>query len=407
MQYNLSLIKSLEKQYGLPLYVFDEIAFLNNYNKFVSCFQKAYSNYQVSYSYKTNYTPYICKLIKDNGGFAEVVSEMEYKIAKKIGYDDSCIIFNGPNKGQAGLDAVLNGSIVNVDNLQELEDVSRLAKSNPDKFLNIGIRVNLDIGQDFISRFGMDEHDIEHAFKTVSNITNLKISGLHCHISRCRNLDAWKKRTEYMLKLSDRFFDAPPRYLDFGSGMFGLMAPSFADQFSDVPSYEEYASVTAKVVADHFSDYEDSEKPILFTEPGTTLINKYIDFIGRIDSIKKVRGKNIAVLNCSEHNLGETCTLKRLPTEIIHSGIISPKKYENMDFTGYTCLEHDVMFTDFNGDLAVGDYVVFGNTGGYSNVLKPPFIKPNCAMVAIKGTGEVKLMKKVETSEDVLQTYIF
>ena len=106
MQYNLNLLKKKKKQFGLPLYVFDETAFINNYNSFVSCFQKAYPNYRISYSYKTNYTPYICKLIKENGGYAEVVSEMEYNIARKIGYDNSKIIFNGPDKGQAGVDAV-------------------------------------------------------------------------------------------------------------------------------------------------------------------------------------------------------------------------------------------------------------------------------------------------------------
>ena len=53
MQYNLNLVKKLEKQFGLPLYVFDETAFINNYNSFVSCFQKAYPNYRISYSYKT------------------------------------------------------------------------------------------------------------------------------------------------------------------------------------------------------------------------------------------------------------------------------------------------------------------------------------------------------------------
>ena len=28
--------------------------------------------------------------------------------------------------------------------------------------------------------------------------------------------------------------------------------------------------------------------------------------------------------------------------------------------------------------VAVGDYVAFGNVGGYSIVDKPPFIQPNC-----------------------------
>ena len=406
MQYNLNLLKKLEKQFGLPLYVFDETAFINNYNSFVSCFQKAYPNYRISYSYKTNYTPYICKLIKENGGYAEVVSEMEYNIARKIGYDNSKIIFNGPDKGQAGVDAVLNGSIVNVDNIYELNRICSAAKENPERNLKIGIRVNLDIGQSFISRFGMDKTDVKRAFDIVEGINNLSIVGLHCHISRCRDLKAWKKRTEIMLALSDKYFPVAPEYIDLGSGMFGLMEPSFAAQFNEIPSYEEYATVTAELIAKHFSDLDDEKNPILFTEPGTTLINKYIDVIGKVCAIKNINEKNFAVMNCSEHNLGETCTLKQLPIEVIHTGN-SLTNYDNLDFTGYTCLEQDVLYKNYCGPLSAGDYIIFGNTGGYSNVYKPPFIKPNCAMISANNNQDFMLIKQAETFEDIMHTYVF
>ena len=406
MQYNLNLLKKLEKQFGLPLYVFDETAFINNYNSFVSCFQKAYPNYRISYSYKTNYTPYICKLIKENGGYAEVVSEMEYNIARKIGYDNSKIIFNGPDKGQAGVDAVLNGSIVNVDNIYELNRICSAAKENPERYLKIGIRVNLDIGQSFISRFGMDKTDVKRAFDIVEGINNLSIVGLHCHISRCRDLKAWKKRTEIMLALSDKYFPVAPEYIDLGSGMFGLMEPSFAAQFNEIPSYEEYATVTAELIAKHFSDLDDEKNPILFTEPGTTLINKYIDVIGKVCAIKNINEKNFAVMNCSEHNLGETCTLKQLPIEVIHTGN-SLTNYDNLDFTGYTCLEQDVLYKNYCGPLSAGDFIIFGNTGGYSNVYKPPFIKPNCAMISANNNQDFMLIKQAETFEDIMHTYVF
>ena len=406
MQYNLKLVTDLEQRFGCPLYVFDEKDFVDNYQSLLNCFQKTYTNYRLSYSYKTNYTPYICKLVKELGGYAEVVSKMEYQIAEKIGYDYDKIIFNGPDKGEAGLDAVLNGSIVNVDNLQELEKICKLAKLNFQKNLCIGIRVNLDVGQGFISRFGMCKSDIKSAFDMVNDLDNLKIVGLHCHISRCRGIEAWQKRTEIMLELVDKYFSEPPKYIDLGSGMFGAMVQSFAAQFSDIPSYEEYASVTAKLVEKHFSNETDEKKPILFTEPGTTIISKYIDFIGKIVAIKQINGKDIAILNCSENNLGETCLLKQLPIDVLHNGQ-NLKKYQNIDFTGYTCLEQDVMYLDYNGELSVGDYVVFGNVGGYSNVYKPPFIRPNCAMVAINRSGKAELIKKAETFNDVLHTYIF
>ncbi len=404
MQFDVTTIKNLEKEYGLPVYVFDENDFIENYMRFANCFQKAYENYRVSYSYKTNYTPYVCKMVKQLGGYAEVVSGMEYHIAKKIGYDDDHIIFNGPDKGQDGIDAFLRSSIVNVDNIAELNRICEVASDHPEKELKCGLRVNLDVGQDFISRFGMDNNDIAAAFQIVSSIPNLSIVGLHCHISRCRGIDAWRRRTEIMLSLADQYFDESPEYIDLGSGMFGAMVPSFAEQFDNVPNYEEYASVTAQMVAEHYQNTDN--KPILFTEPGTTLINKFFDVIAKVDAIKTINGKTFAVLNCSEQNLGETCMLKRLPIEIIRNSE-NRNDYSDVDFTGYTCLEQDVMYTGYNGELAVGDYVVFGNTGGYSNVYKPPFIKPNCAMIAATADKEFLLIKRAEEYDDLFRTYTF
>ena len=72
---------------------------------------------------------------------------------------------------------------------------------------------------------------------------------------------------------------------------------------------------------------------------------------------------------------------------------------------GYTCLEHDVLYRGYAGNLAVGDYVIFGNVGGYSNVSKPPFISPNCAMIAVKG-ATARLIKRTETVRDILATYV-
>lgn len=399
---NREEIDSLISEYGSPLYVFDEVGFKKNYLKLENTFRKYYKNYHVSYSFKTNYTPYVAKVVKSLGGYAEVVSGLEYYIAKKIGYRDNEIIFNGPNKGEEGITAFLNGCILNVDSLQELKKICSVCMNYADKMFEIGLRVNLDIGQSFISRFGIDASKIDEAFSIVEKIDNLNVVGLHCHISRCRSLEAWAQRASFMIELADKYFHQFPKYIDLGSGMYGDMCPEFAAQFSDAPNYDEYANA----VACKFNDRYGDDGPMLFTEPGTTLINKYIDFISTVDVIKTVRGKNYAVLNCSEHNLGETCILKELPVTVYNNK--DGKFYENLDFVGYTCLEQDVMRRNFVCNLTVGDIVVFGNVGGYSNVLKPPFIWPNCKMIAYNTeNGNHCLIKKSETYDDVLSTYIF
>ena len=402
MELTKELLDSFTERFGSPLYLFDEEGFLRNYQKLYEAMTSLYPNYKAAYSFKTNYTPYICSLVKETGGYAEVVSGLEYSLAKKIGFEDHHIIFNGPDKEKEGLETFHKGSIINIDSLDELELFCKEAESSPDETFKIGLRANLDLGQDFVSRFGLDRKDIAEAFKRVSCVKNLTVSGLHCHISRCRDKEAWRKRTEYMLSIADAFFKESPEYIDLGSGMYGSMAPEFAAQFTDVPTYQEYAEVTAGLIRDH---YKGKKEPLFFTEPGTTLINRFVSCAARVISVKQINGHHFAVLNCSIHNLGETSILKRLPVEVIACGE-AKQYYDSIDLTGYTCLEQDVLLKNYTGCISKGDYVIFGNTGGYSTVLKPPFIRPDCAMVVFKKNGEAELIKAAQSFEVVLSNYL-
>ena len=399
MLFDIKAVNEYCGAWGSPLYVFDEDAFIRNYRRFVDCFQSIYKNYTVSYSYKTNYAPYICKLVYGMGGYAEVVSDMELSIARKVGNADDHIVYNGPFKGPLTEGFMLHGGIVNVDNFEELSRILSFARDNPYHDIRFGIRVNIDIGQQFISRFGIAEEDLEKVFDAVSRVSNADIIGLHCHIGRSRGIEAWKNRTRTMLDIADRFFAEPPAYISLGSGMFGEMDPALARQFGDdLPCYEDYAEAVARPFAEHYSG---SVQPILFTEPGTTLINKYVSFIAQVTAVKHIKGKTFIVLNGSKHNLGEICELKQLPIQIIRASANSRETVFNADFVGYTCLEHDILFKNYSGEIGIGDYVVFDNVGGYSIVSKPPFINPNCCMVSSNGS----VIKRAETVEEVICTY--
>lgn len=406
MQYTKHEIEKIKEAFGLPCYVFDEKAFRDNYLHLKSALTNSYRNYHIAYSYKTNYAPKMCMIVKELGGYAEVVSDMEYDIALAVGYESPMIVYNGPFKGPKLEEHLLNGGIVNIDNLEELERVTSFAAAKK-KVFKVGIRVNINVGQSFISRFGIDADsgDLEEAVRRLKECAYTKLVGLHCHIGQSRGIDAWKQRTTRMLELADRFIDGIPEYLDLGSGMFGDMAPDMLKQFTvKVPSYEDYAAVTAKLVDEHYHEVPAEKKPALFTEPGTTVDNRYIDLIAEVDSIKTIKNKPMAVLNCSIHNLGDVSGSVKLPLEVIeNSG--DRREYQMMDLVGYTCLERDVPYRDYCGMLGKGDYLVFGNVGGYSNVDKPPFILPQCAMIGISGE-ETYVIKRKETTEDILSTYV-
>lgn len=403
----VSILKIAE-QIGTPFYLFYKDEFCENYHNIYNSFSSLYPNYKIAYSYKTNYTPYVCKLVKNMGGYAEVVSDMEYTLAKDLGYPNNKIIYNGPNKGKLAEEHFLSNGILNVDSYDECYRWINIAKDNPNHNLKIGIRLNVDIGAGYISRFGIEpDNDIfNDMIKTIVEIPNLSISGLHLHISRARNLSYWEKRMTEILRISDAIFgDNIPDYIDIGSGMYGDMEPSLRQQFEDdVPTYEQYAQIICKYMNAHFSHSE--KKPTLFTEPGTTVVSKYFSLITSIESVKTVRGKNFAIVDSDFHNAGEICLFKKLPYKLF-SANNNNKRIDNCDIVGYTCLEQDCLFQKFPEKVKKGDIIEFRNVGGYSIVYKPPFICPNCQVYSLEEDNTLIEIKRKELFDDIFSTYKF
>ena len=91
------------------------------------------------------------------------------------------------------------------------------------------------------------------------------------------------------------------------------------------------------------------------------------------------------------------------PIEVLHTGKGS-SNYENLDMVGFTCIEGDVLYKNYNGQLGLGDTVVFGNCGSYSLVMKPPFILPNFPVLDISN-GKIELIKRQECFDDLFHTF--
>lgn len=401
-----NLLISLKDKYGSPFYVFDESSFVENYHNLKKTFQKYYPKYNIAYSYKTNYMPYICQIVHSLGGLAEVVSDFEYFVAKKVGNDNEMIVYNGPCKQELLEEHLLNRGVINIDNFEECKRIVTIADNHLYSNYEVGLRVNINIGQSFTSRFGMDPNaeDFRESLRLIQNQKNLKLVGLHCHIGQSRSIENWINRADQMLVLADRLFpDYPPKYIDLGSGMFGDMEPELKIQFGEnIPDYEMYAKEVAGRFWNHYKGVADEKKPYLYTEPGATSASRYMWLISTVISHKIVQGNNVTGLDCSFFNAGETCRYKSLPIRAIGSR----KDFTGGKLVGYTCLEDDLIYPDYTGHLSVGDMIVLGNTGGYSLVFKPPFILSDIPVVALKTDGTSKLIKTRQTFDEMLINYI-
>ena len=406
MDINFDVIREASKIYGKTFYILDSKQFEENYNNLLGEFRKIYKNSYIAYSYKTNYTPKLCYMIDKLGGFAEVVSDMEANIALKVGVKPSNIYFNGPYKNINFVEKLLvDGGCVNVDSLKEMNQIVEIANKHKDSILNVGIRMNFDIEDGVVSRFGFDveSQDFLDCIKLINETKNINLKGLHSHFAS-RDIKYWPNRIKNVCKLIDKHFPNNKfDYIDLGGGLFGNMKDSLKAQFSSyIPTYKEYA----ESVAIEFKNYFDKKdyKPMLFIEPGSALAGDCMKFVAEVHSIKDVRGKAIATLLGSIYNINPTLNKKNPPISVIANGN-KQSFYSNLDFGGFTCIESDYLYRGFEGNLAVGDQILFENVGSYSVVLKPPFILPNFPVLDL--SNGIEVIKRQENFDDLFHTYKF
>lgn len=403
MEINKSIISGLQAEYGEAFYLLDSAQFRKNYAELKAAFNDIYSNWNIAYSYKTNYTPKLCKIVNELGGYAEVVSEMELEIAKRIGCKSNRVIWNGPIKNVPIMEQfLLDGGTINIDCIEELEQVKDIHNRHQDVLINVGIRCNYDVNDGVVSRFGfdIDGEDFMEAVKFATTTKNVKLINFQCHFAK-RQIAYWPARAKGMVELIDRLGIIPER-IDIGGGLFGKMADSLKAQFSsEIPDYEAYAKAAAQVFADYFKDKD--VKPELLIEPGSAVVGDCMKFIGTVKTIKNVRGKWMAHVLGSQKNISMTGI--NPPIEVIAMGG-EQKEYKDLDFLGFTCIEGDVLYHNYTGKLALQDVIVISNCGSYSLVMKPPFILPNFPVLDIS-EGKTEVIKRAENFDDLFHTFNF
>ena len=401
------LLQTLSSQYGDSFYLLDSDVFEANYKDLLNSFAAFYPKCNIAYSYKTNYTPELVKIVDRLGGYAEVVSEMEMEIALRSGVNPSHIIWNGPVKNAKKVqELLLMGGTVNIDSEFEIATIKDVAKKHKDAQLNVGIRCNYDVGDGVISRFGfdVDGDSFVNVLNFIKTTPNIHLRSLQAHFAK-RAPEYWTARAEGMLEVYDRVvsqYGLKPERLDIGGGIFGKMPEELQKQIgvNDI-CFDDYAKRAAKQFAEHFSN--DNNAPYLFIEPGTAIAGNCMRFVCRIETIKNIRGKYIATANGSQKNISMGGI--NPPIQVIKCGSC-PEFYEAIDIVGYTCIEGDVIQKNYRGNLSIGDYIVIGNCGSYSIVMKPPFILPNVPVLDIS-SEKIEVIKRAESFDDLFATYRF
>ena len=382
-----------------PCFVLNVDKALCNIIGFKTALINRFKNNILGYSVKTNSFPGWLDIVKDNGGYAEVVSYDEYNLVLKCGFDKSHIIYNGPMKDKASfIDALENGAIVNIEKKRELDWLLELDRN---KSYKIGIRVNLNISvispedckeEESYSRFGFsyENGELKSAIDHIAGLDHVVLKGLHLHrTSKTRSINTYKNICLYALNIIKEY-DLNLSYIDIGGGFYGDMPGK--------PTYQDYIDAIYNVLSLHYN----CDELCLIVEPGNALVASPFSYYTSVIDIKNVGDKRIIVTDGTRNDVDPFFHKKDYFKEFIND--LSERDLEKEQvFVGCTCLENDKLFIEKGApQMQIGDIIKFCFVGAYTMCLSPLFIR-FFPRVYIKKHENLILAREEWTENEYLQ----
>ena len=381
-----------------PCFIFDHKELEKSIIGFRKALQLYFSKLQIGYSMKTNSLPYCLSIAKKNGCCAEVVSYDEYDIARKCGFEQSKIIFNGPMKSkETFFDAITHKAIVNIETKRELLWLMDLPKDNNYK---VGLRLNINIskvspedadGDKDNSRFGFSDDTLEfkEAIDYIEKIPNVRLAGLHIHrTAHNRSILFYENSIQYACDIIHKY-GLELEYLDVGGGYFGI--------FPNKPTYLQYSEAFYRVLKKNSLDHL-----CIIVEPGNALVASCFSFLSEVIDVKQVEPDLWFITTDGSRNDVDPFFRK---TSYLDEEFYSKETdtVKEQIVSGCTCLEYDRLFSLIDKPLlSVGDRILYRNVGAYTMCLTPLFIRlfPN---IYVKEENGYKLIRERWTVNEYLQ----
>jgi diaminopimelate decarboxylase len=291
------------KDLKTPTYLFDREAFKYNACKIIANVRELYPNFEIGYSYKTNYYDQFLMQAKELSLFAEIVSPQEFDLACKYGNHVNRIIYNGviddfTNK----LAVAMYGGIVNVENIAEFRKfVEYSAKLQ--LTINLGIRVNFDVGNGLVSRFGIDIESED--FEWIANPRNrpfVSIKCVHFHLGGARSPEYFRARVKKTVEIA-RLLGAS--IVDIGGNIYGRMDDYFKSQLPFVaPTTEEVCFA----IGDEMAKQCPERDLLLIAECGSPIVSDAMHLLTTITNVNHVRGNTFITCDCRNEDIGWSIT---------------------------------------------------------------------------------------------------
>lgn len=403
--------KKIAEEFSTPCYVYSEKALMEQARK-VLAFPNAFG-LTPRYAMKASSNANILKLFNKLGVHFDASSSYEVRRAIKAGIEPSRISLSSQQMPSDIADLVSLGIKFNACSLHQLEE---FGKNIPNG--ELGVRINPGLGSGGTNRtnvggpassFGIWHEYIPRIFETAKKY-GLKIIRIHTHIGSGSDPLVWQKVAKMSLDTVRKFPDV--KILNMGGGFkVGRMS------YEKSTDLQVVGAPVAELVKEFFK--ETGRKLHFEIEPGTFLLANCACLLATIQDICDTGENGYSFLKLDS---GMTEILRPSLYGAQHPIITIPQnptgKTREYIVSGHCCESGDIL-TPANADpealaprmleeARIGDLCVIEGAGAYCSSMPAKNYNsyPEAPEVMLKEDGSIKLMRRRQTLEQIIQNEV-
>ncbi|GAB7528694.1 diaminopimelate decarboxylase [Pseudomonas sp. 3A(2025)] len=388
-------LSAIAARFGTPTYVYSRSHIEAQYRAYADALSGM--PHLVCFAVKANSNLGVLNVLARLGAGFDIVSRGELERVLAAGGQADRIVFSGVGKTREDMRRALEVGVhcFNVESTDELERLQVVAAELGVR-APVSLRVNPDVDagtHPYIStglkenKFGIAISDAEDVYVRASQLPNLEVVGVDCHIgSQLTTLEPFIDALDRLLDLVDRLGDCGIhlRHIDLGGGL----GVRYRDE--EPPLAGDYI----KAVRERL---EGRDLGLVF-EPGRFIVANAGVLLTQVEYLKHTEHKDFAIVDAAMNDLIRPALYQAwMDVTAVRPRDAAARTY---DIVGPICETGDFLAKNRELALAEGDLLAVHSAGAYGFVMSSNYnTRGRAAEVLVDGSDVFEVRRRETLSE--------
>ncbi|KPX07742.1 diaminopimelate decarboxylase [Pseudomonas savastanoi] len=388
-------LSAIAERFGTPTYVYSRAHIEAQYRAYADALSGM--PHMVCFAVKANSNVGVLNVLARLGAGFDIVSRGELERVLAAGGKAEKIVFSGVGKTREDMRRALEVGVhcFNVESTDELERLQEVA-AELDVRAPISLRVNPDVDagtHPYIStglkenKFGIAIANAEDVYIRASQLPNLEVIGVDCHIgSQLTTLEPFIDALDRLLDLVDRLGDCGIHlhHIDLGGGL----GVRYRDE--EPPLAADYIKAVRERLAGR-------DLGLLF-EPGRFIVANAGALLTRVEYLKHTEHKDFAIVDAAMNDLIRPALYQAwMDVTAVRPRDGEPRAY---DIVGPICETGDFLAKGRELALAEGDLLAVHSAGAYGFVMSSNYnTRGRAAEVLVDGSQAFEVRRRETVAE--------